>query len=83
MTSEDTKNGSYSTTPVNGVPSGLDRVVGTRVFEDVLYSESHLDRVTPGGLFPGERALEIEQNVETARSTVSMNRTRCSFHADP
>jgi hypothetical protein len=33
----------------------------------VLYSEAYVDRTTPDGLFPGEWAFEIEQNVKTAR----------------
>jgi hypothetical protein len=44
-----------------------EQIVGTRVFNDVLYSEKYVERVTPDGLFPGERASEIEWNVETAR----------------
>jgi hypothetical protein len=68
MTNEDTKNGSGSTTPFAAAPSNLGRIVGTRVFSDVLYSEAYVERATPDGLFPGERAYEIEQNITTARS---------------
>lgn len=68
MTTEDTNNGSNSTIPFDSTPGSLERIVGTRVFDDVLYSESYVDSATPDGLFPGERAFEIEQNVKTARS---------------
>ena len=68
MTTEDTNNGSGSTPSTDAVPGSLERIVGRRVFTDVLYSEAYVERATPDGLFPGERAYEIEQNVKTARS---------------
>jgi hypothetical protein len=68
MTSEITKDESSSTAPFDAAPGSLDRIVGTRVFRDVLYSKAHVDRVTPDGLFSSDRAHEIKQNVTTARS---------------
>jgi hypothetical protein len=44
-----------------------ERIIGTRVYNDALYSEEHVDRDTPDDFFPGERTSEIEWNVETAR----------------
>lgn len=63
----DAKPTSHSTSPFDGISEYLERIVGTRVFEDVLYSEAHVDRTTPDGFFPGERTSEIEQNVANAR----------------
>jgi hypothetical protein len=68
MTSEATMDDSDSTAFFDAAPGSLERIVGTRVFNDVLYSEAYVDGFTPDGLFPGERAFEIEQNVTTARS---------------
>ena len=68
MISETTKSRGGSTIPVRAVPISPNQTVGTSVFNNVLYSEAYLERVIPVGLFPGERALKIEQNVETARS---------------
>lgn len=61
------KSKSDSVVPLDDAPGSLERIVGTQVFKDVLYSEAHVERVTPDGFFPGERASEIEWNVETAR----------------
>ena len=68
MTSEDTNTPSDSTVPFAATSGGLERIVGTRVFSDVLYSEAYVERAMPDGFFDGERGSEIEQNVETARS---------------
>jgi hypothetical protein len=65
MTSKNTK--SESIVPLGAASANLERIVGTRIFNDVLYSEVHIDRATPDGFFPGERASEIEWNVETVR----------------
>jgi hypothetical protein len=58
---------SDSAIPLDDASGGLERIVGTRMFRDVLYSEAHVDRATPDGFFPGERISEIEWNVKTAR----------------
>jgi hypothetical protein len=68
MTSEATMDDSDTTAFFDAAPGSLERIVGTRVFNDVLYSEAYVERATSDGLFPGERAYEIEQNVTTARS---------------
>jgi hypothetical protein len=67
MVHGDAKLKSDSIAPFDDISGNLERIVGTRVFNDVLYSEVHVDRATPDGFFPGERASEIEWNVETAR----------------
>jgi hypothetical protein len=68
MTSKDMTTRSTSTTPFDAAPSSLERIVRRRTFSDVLYSEAYVERTTADGLFPGERAFEIEENVTTARS---------------
>lgn len=66
MIHEDIETKSDSVVPLDDAPDSLERIIGTRVFKDVLYSEAHVDRATPDGFFPGERESEIEWNVETA-----------------
>jgi hypothetical protein len=63
----DAKSKSDSAISFDDISGNLDRIVGTQVFKVVLYSEEHVERATPDGFFPGERASEIEWNVKTAR----------------
>lgn len=46
---------------------GRESILGTQVYEDVLYSEHRVDRDLPDGYFPGDREHEIEENVEHAQ----------------
>ena len=46
---------------------GGEAILGTKTYEDVLFSEEHADRRYPEGSLPGDRQHEISEIVASAR----------------